>query len=48
MIEMKDKKSVFGFSGKGAGANNYLAQSLLVFNRYFIFNSKRINELKPE
>lgn len=48
MIEMKDKKSVFGFSAKGAGANNYLAQSLLVFNRYFIFNSKRINELKPE
>jgi thiol-disulfide isomerase/thioredoxin len=48
MIEMKDKKPVFSFSGKGAEANNYLAQSLLVFNQYFTFNGKQINELKAE
>lgn len=47
-IDLKDEKSIYTFTGKGAEANNYLAQSGAVFSEYFRFNGKPINGWEPE
>ncbi len=47
-IDLKDEKSIYTFTGKGAEANNYLAQSGAVFSEYLRFNGKQINEWEPE
>jgi thiol-disulfide isomerase/thioredoxin/archaellum component FlaF (FlaF/FlaG flagellin family) len=47
-IDLRDEKSIYTFTGKGAEANNYLAKSGAIFSEYFRFNGKQINEWEPE
>lgn len=46
--DLNDDKSIYKFTGRGSEANNYLAQSNLVFERYFRLNGKQINEFETE